>query len=197
MKKALVFLATLFVFTACNRVPSSNYPVVEIKTVYGNIYAEIYTDKAPKTSEAFLKIVRSGLYNGSNFYRAIKDPMQNSKIKKGIIQGGFYYSKREVMDSLPFVEHESPTSTGLSNTEGTLTMARGEVGSAKSEFFICIGDQTVYDVGRTLKPDGQGYAAFGRVIKGMDVARAIHKKPALQDLFYHPENIISITEVKK
>jgi peptidyl-prolyl cis-trans isomerase A (cyclophilin A) len=66
--------------------------------------------------------------------------------------------------------------TGLRHLDGTLSMARIAPGTAGSAFFICIGDQPDLDFGGRRNPDGQGFAAFGRVAEGMDVVRAIFKK---------------------
>jgi peptidyl-prolyl cis-trans isomerase A (cyclophilin A) len=78
--------------------------------------------------------------------------------------------------SSPFdpIRHESNLKTGLSHEDGAIPIARGELGSASSEFFICIGDQSGLDYGQPRNAGGQGFAAFGRVVRGMEAVRAIN-----------------------
>ena len=73
---------------------------------------------------------------------------------------------------LPPIKHETTVLTGILHKDGVISMARNEPGTATSEFFICIGDQPSLDYGGKRNPDGQGFAAFGKV---MDVVRKIHK----------------------
>ena len=75
-----------------------------------------------------------------------------------------------------------PTSvTGLAHVDGTISMARAEPDTATSDFFLCLGDQPSLDFGGARNPDGQGFAAFGRVIIGMDVVEAIQRAPVSKD----------------
>lgn len=167
------YLLVIWVLLAgCSSV-SSKYPTATIATDYGDILVEIYTDKAPVTSAAFIKNVEEGVYDGTSFYRSVADATQSSNLVKGVIQGGPHVKKPELAAGLPKIAHESPAQTGLSHTTGTLSMARNEAGSARGEFFICVGDQTAYDNSRRLQADGLGYAAFGKVIKGMEVVQEI------------------------
>ena len=73
----------------------------------------------------------------------------------------------------PVIAHEPTSVTGIRHLDGVVSMARSEPGSASTEFFICIGDQPALDFGGNRNPDGQGFAAFGKVIKGMEVVRSI------------------------
>ncbi len=79
--------------------------------------------------------------------------------------------------------------TGLKHLDGTLSMARNEPGTASSEFFICVGDQPELDYGGRRNPDGQGFAAFGRVVRGMDVVRKIQHLPEKKQMLVHPVKI--------
>ena len=79
---------------------------------------------------------------------------------------------------LPPIPHETTQQTGLRHADGTLSMARNEPGTASSEFFICVGDQPELDFGGKRNPDGAGFAAFGKVLAGLDVVRKIHQSPA-------------------
>ena len=68
---------------------------------------------------------------------------------------------------------ERTSDTGLRHTDGTLSMARAGPDTAQSQFFVCIGEQPALDFGGHRNPDGQGFAAFGRVTEGMDIVRQI------------------------
>ncbi|MFX6040711.1 peptidylprolyl isomerase, partial [Acinetobacter baumannii] len=74
----------------------------------------------------------------------------------------------------PAIAHETTKQTGLRHRDGTVSMARGAPGTATAEFFICLGDQPELDFGGRRNPDGQGFAAFGQVVQGMGVVRALH-----------------------
>jgi peptidyl-prolyl cis-trans isomerase A (cyclophilin A) len=150
--------------------------VVTIKTELGNIEVEIYEKKAPITAGNFLRYVDENLFEGASFYRTVTmDNQPDNDVRIEVIQGG-----RLSGDSsgyLPIV-HETTDKTGILHEDGVISMARDRPGSATSEFFICIGNQPELDFGGKRNPDGQGFAAFGRVIRGMDVVRKIHEQPA-------------------
>jgi peptidyl-prolyl cis-trans isomerase A (cyclophilin A) len=101
------------------------------------------------------------------------DNQPDNDIKIEVIQGGPGRQGRE--RQLPPIEHETTEATGIKHLDGVISMARNRPGSATSEFFICIGDQPSLDFGGMRNRDGQGFAAFGRVIKGMDVVREIQQ----------------------
>ncbi len=148
-------------------------PVVSIQTELGNITVEIFEKSAPVTASNFLRYVDEGRFKESCFYRVVRmDNQPNSEIKIEVIQGGLRFTHREKM--LPSIEHETTQETGILHLDGTLSMARGTPGTAASEFFICVGDQPELDFGGKRNPDGQGFAAFGKVVKGMDVVKKIH-----------------------
>jgi peptidyl-prolyl cis-trans isomerase A (cyclophilin A) len=115
-----------------------------------------------------------------------------SNYNTGIIQGGIWQSNNKKVIALPGIVHEPPKQTGLSHTTGTLSLARSTPGTANSEFFICVGDQTGYDSSKNYNPDGLGFAAFGRVISGMDIVRQIHKQQANGQSFTKPITILNI-----
>lgn len=154
------------------------HPNVEIQTQFGKIQIELYPDKAPKTVAAFLSYVDEGLYKNSSFYRVLKEENQpSSAFKSELIQGGIWQSDNKKAATLKGIPHETTRQSGILHTNGTISLARTIPGSATSEFFICVGDQPAYDYGNTANPDRQGYAAFGRVVKGMDVVKIIHQQP--------------------
>jgi len=167
--KHLYLLATFLM----GLVSCENNPKVIIETNLGNIVCELYDDEAPITVANFLRYVDDSRYNGSVFYRVVtldNQPDQNIKIE--VIQGGLFADNHSLMH-MP-IKHESTQQTGLLHADGTISMARMEPGSACSEFFICIGEQPELDFGGQRNSDGQGFAAFGKVTKGMEVVRKIH-----------------------
>lgn len=169
------------------------YPRVLIKTSLGEIEAELYPDKAPLTVAAFLSYVDSGYYDRTSFYRVLNTDNQPSYAPKAeIIQGGLYGTANKPKQ-LPGIPHESTKQSGLKHLAGTLSMARLEPGTASSEFFICLEDQPGFDYGGENNPDKQGYAAFGRVLKGMDVVRKIYNRPEYEQRFDPPIPIVSIS----
>ncbi|MCF2446476.1 peptidylprolyl isomerase [Dyadobacter sp. CY345] len=144
---------------------------VLVETDKGDITIRLDTEKAPVTCENFLKYVDQKRYDGAIFYRVVKpDNQPNNKIKIEVIQGGV---KDDTAKNLPPIIHETTKITGLKHSNGTLSMARMGPGTASSEFFICINNQPELDFGGKRNPDGQGFAAFGEVVSGMDVVLKI------------------------
>lgn len=151
-------------------------PRVCISTEMGDIIVEIYPDRAPVTATNFLAHVKRGDYTNSAFYRVVRlNNQPDNRVKIEVIQGGLFND--ELLDTIPTIIHETTRQTGLLHTDGVISMARNEPGSASTEFFICIGDQPSLDFDGDRNPDGQGFAAFGKVVKGMDVVRAIQQLP--------------------
>lgn len=188
MHKLIIATVAVLLFS-CS---SNKNPHIIIKTNLGNVEAELYPDKAPKTVAAFLSYVDSGFYKNSSFYRVLFIEAMASDYNTGIIQGGIWQSNNKKAIALSGIVHEPPKQTGLSHTTGTLSLARSTPGTANSEFFICVGDQTGYDSSKNYNPDGLGFAAFGRVISGMDIVRQIHKQPANGQSFTRPITILNI-----
>lgn len=144
-------------------------------TNHGNIDIDLYLDKAPTTAENFLKLVEGGHLDGGTFYRVVTYENDNGKPKIEVIQGGLGDEGESPFDP---IQHETTQQTGILHKDGVISMARGDVGTASSEFFICLGDQPGLDYGNTRNPDQQGFAAFGKVVSGMDIVRRINRLPA-------------------
>ncbi|MEO6490425.1 MAG: peptidylprolyl isomerase [Ferruginibacter sp.] len=187
----IVIVAALFIIS-CSR---SHYtdPHVLIKTRLGDIEVEVYKAKAPVTATAFLDNVEWGIYDKSSFYRVLKTEQLPSDMNTGIIQGGIWPELKNGNKITP-IHHESTKQTGLTHTDGIISMARTDTGTATTEFFICIGDQSPLDFARRGTSDGQGYAAFGKVFKGMDIVRKIHNQGNHGDIF---DQKIEITVIKR
>jgi peptidyl-prolyl cis-trans isomerase A (cyclophilin A) len=164
-----------------------------LSTDLGDIIIEVYLDKAPATAANFLRYVDENRYREAQFYRVVTmDNQPNSDIKIEVIQGGIGFIESELR--LGPIEHETTDKTGILHTNDVISMARAGPGTASSEFFICIGDQPELDFGGKRNPDGQGFAAFGRVVKGMDVVRKIQVQPEKNQMLIKP---IRITNVKR
>jgi peptidyl-prolyl cis-trans isomerase A (cyclophilin A) len=137
---------------------------------------EIDLEAAPVTAANFLRYIDENRIEGATFYRIVTLQNQpNSDVKIEVIQGGLV--GRQSGNGLPPIEHETTEKTGILHKNGVISMARMNPGSASSEFFVCVGDQPELDYGGKRNPDGQGFAAFGRVIEGMEVVHKIHRLP--------------------
>ncbi|HNU87541.1 MAG TPA: peptidylprolyl isomerase [Ferruginibacter sp.] len=190
--KRLIFLL-LVVVLSCNQADDKT-PHVLIETRLGDIELELYPEKAPVTVAAFLSYVDSGYYSNSSFYRVLKADELPNPNNTGIIQGGIWQTKPEIKVRLSGIKHESTAQSGLTHQSGTVSLARTTPGSASSEFFICIGDQSPLDAGRRGTEDGQGFAAFGKVIKGMPIVRKIQEQKSHGDAF---DKKIEIYKIKR
>ena len=168
---------------------------VRIMTGMGNVDVELYPDKAPGTVENFLRYVDGGFYQGGRFHRTVTlDNQPDNDVLIEVIQAGIN-TERDVerFDPIPL---ERTSVTGLRHEDGVISMARGEPDSARSDFFICIEDQPSLDFGGDRNPDGQGFAAFGKVIDGMDVVRAIQSAPVEEQRLTPPVGILSIERLR-
>lgn len=172
MKRVAALILLLSIIASCTK----KTPVVIIETKFGNIHIELYADKAPITSENFMRYVDDQRYVGSTFYRVVKANNQpNSDVKIEVIQGGLYEDNHP--QNLPPIAHENTKTTGILHTDGVISMARYGPGTATFEFFICVGNQPSLDFGGSRNSDNHGFAAFGKVIQGMDIVRIIHNQP--------------------
>jgi peptidyl-prolyl cis-trans isomerase A (cyclophilin A) len=137
---------------------------------------ELYAEQAPATVSNFLQYVKGGHYRGGSFFRTVTmDNQPHNPVKIEVIQGGIHPWREQ--DLLPPIKLERTHVTGVQHKDGIISMARMGPDSAQASFFICIGDQPELDYGGKRNPDGQGFAAFGKVIQGMDVVHAIHRAP--------------------
>jgi peptidyl-prolyl cis-trans isomerase A (cyclophilin A) len=163
------------VFTAVTNL-FGQYRVL-LDTEAGRIEIDVDASHAPATAANFVRYVRQGFYNGGQFHRTVT--MQNqpdNNVKIQVIQAGPNpLDKRPLHRPIPL---ERTNRTGLSHLDGTVSMARDAPDSATADFFICIGDQPELDFSGKRNPDGQGFAAFGKVVRGMDVVRKIQQRPA-------------------
>jgi peptidyl-prolyl cis-trans isomerase A (cyclophilin A) len=169
-------------------------PRALIRTDLGDIEVELYKDRAPVTVANFLKYVEERRFRGATFYRVVRaDNQPNNDVKIDVVQGGL--GQDDHPSRLPPIRHETTRETGIVHTDGVISMARLEPGTASSEFFICVGDQPELDFGGRRNPDGQGFAAFGIVSRGMDVVRKIHQGTAEDQSLAPPVSILDVVRL--
>ena len=150
---------------------------VLIQTEQGDIEVEIYTKQAPVTSENFLRYVDAKHYDNGIFHRTVKmDNQPNNKVFIEVVQAGVNPEKTKA--GFEPIKLERTNQTGVKHLNGAISMARTGPDSATSDFFICINDQPELDYGGKRNADGQGFAAFGKAIKGMDVVKKIQQATA-------------------
>ena len=192
MFRKLFYIVIAFYFVCCSS-PEYKNPHVIIDTKFGKIEVELYPDQAPKSVAAFLRFVDSGYYKNASFYRVLNDDNQPSNAPKSeLIQGGIWKTNNKLATSIPGIPHEPTNQTKILHQDGVISLARAEPGSAGTEFFICVGDQPGFDYGGKNNPDGQGYAAFGKVIKGMSVINSIYNADEYDQALDPPVSIYSI-----
>ena len=152
---------------------------------------DIDTLHAPATSGNFLRYVDEGFFDGGQFHRTVKmDNQPQNAVKIEVIQASIAPSRTK--DEYPAIPLERNNRTGLRHLNGTISMARDKPDTAQSSFFICIGDQPSLDFGGARNPDGQGFAAFGRVVKGMEVVKKIQQAPADGQQLKPPVRIVKV-----
>ena len=175
--------------------PAADGPArVVIDTDAGEIEIELSAARAPATVANFLRYVDERFYDGTSFYRTVTSGNQpDNLIKIAVIQGGAD-GGRTAHEPIAL---ERTTTTGIKHLDGTISMARNGPDSATSEFFICVGDQPELDFGGRRNPDSQGFAAFGRVTKGLDVVARIHQGTADRQRLAPPVRIRAVRRVAK
>ena len=141
--------------------PAEDLVKVALDTSAGRIVLALDRGNAPITTANFLKYVDAGRFNGEGFYRAMKVGADGG----GIIQGGITTDARKLY---PAIEHEPVSKTGIKHVAGTVSMAAFSPGTAKADFFILTTDIPSFDA---------SFAAFGHVVEGMDVVKAIQAAP--------------------
>jgi peptidyl-prolyl cis-trans isomerase A (cyclophilin A) len=149
--------------------PPAALAKVVISTALGDIQLALERERAPVTVENFLRYVDAKRFDGIAFYRAMRITADG---QYGLLQGGL---KGDTQQALPPIPHESPSVTGLSHLDGSISMAREAPGTARADWFIVLGDLKSLD-GKGTDED-PGYAVFGRVVEGMEVVRQILDQP--------------------
>ena len=188
MKKHVLLLT--FLMVSC--IHETAIPI-SMETELGSIQMVLYPDRAPITVSNFLRYVDQNRYKDFHFYRVVHMENQpDNDVKIEVIQAGLGFDKHPM--DLPTILHETTDKTGIRHLNGTLSMARLEPGTASSEIFICINDQPELDFGGKRNPDGQGFAAFGKVISGMDVVRKIQLLPETNQIL---DKVVKVNSIQK
>jgi cyclophilin family peptidyl-prolyl cis-trans isomerase len=157
--------------------PLTDKPRVLIQTSIGDIEVELDAKHAPITTRNFLRYVLEGFYSDGVFFRTVTAANQpDNPVKIAVIQARADPTREQ--EALAPIAIERTRDTGLAHLDGTISMARKGPDTATHHFFICVGDQPELDFGGRRNADGQGFAAFGRVVKGMEVVRKIHESSA-------------------
>ncbi len=195
--RCVMFFCLLLSFASAHTLAQSQSktrPVrVLIQTELGDIVVEVDLTRAPMTAENFLKYVDAGHYDGGRFHRTVKlnpDNQPNNQIKIEVIQAGVNPDKAKA--GFAPIKLERTSETGLRHQNGVISMARTEPDTAISDFFICIGNQPELDFGGRRNADGQGFAAFGRVVEGMDIVKKIHQAPLEAQRLSPPIKILKV-----
>lgn len=168
--RILVALLALFLLAPSVSAMRQSGPIpgmvrVRIETSAGNIVLALDARRAPKTTANFLAYVDDGRLDGTGFYRASR---RTGNPKFGFVQGGIASDARRVLPSPPL---EPTNQTGIRHTDGTVSMAHGaNIDGATGNFSIMVGDNPSLDARGAGR---NGYAAFGRVVAGMEVVRKI------------------------
>ena len=193
----VIFIAGFKVLAAlCLTIAAQQNPQVLIRTELGDIRAGIFESTAPVTASNFLRYVDENRYEGATFYRVLRlDNQPETPFKVELIEGGLRLDARSKRFSP--IPHETTARTRVLHKDGTLSLARSGLGSAGSEFFICINDQPEMDFGGRRNPDGQGYAAFGRVIEGMNIVRRIQQMPTDGQVLIQKVRIKNIVRIPR
>ncbi|MBI3111551.1 MAG: peptidylprolyl isomerase [Ignavibacteriales bacterium] len=188
MRNVLVFFGIIVICAAA--LGQGKIPVV-IETEQGTIELSLDSARAPRSVVNFLKYVDGKFYSGGLFHRTVTMNNQpHDSVKIEVIQAGINPEREQ--DAYPAIEIERTSTTGILHKDGTVSMARLGPNSGTWHFFICVNDQPQLDFGGTRNPDGQGFAAFGQVVQGMDVVRKIQGSPAEGQRLTPPIRISSI-----
>lgn len=169
-RMVLAALAVVAAVPSTAQTPEPSLPRVAIVTTVGTLTVEVETKRAPISAANFLRYVDQKRLDGVSFYWIVKVGPEF-----GFVQFGPHTDTKKY---LPPIKHEPTTLTGLSHTDGTLSIARLGLGTARGEFTISVGDQRrALDAGPGVPADGQGYAAFARIVGGRDVLLKILDTP--------------------
>ena len=166
--------------------------VVVIRTELGVIEVELNAAQAPATVANFLRYVDGKFYDGGRFHRTVKpDNQPDNKVKIEVVQAGMNPDRTK--EEFAPIKLERTRDTGLKHKDGTISMARDGPDTATADFFLCVGDQPELDFAGKRNPDGQGFAAFGKVVKGMDVVKKIQAARAEGQMLAPPIKIVQVT----
>lgn len=195
-RKVIALTAAIAVVGPREALASDEVVGVVMTTASGSVEMAIEVGKAPLSAKQFLAYVDSKAFDGALFHRSVHSDRDPAPVKIEILQAAVRHDAR-----MGPIEHEPTILTGLRHLDGTISVARREVGTGNAgDFFICIGDQPELDYRGLRNADGEGFAAFGRVTQGMEVIRKIWSgktvasklAPQVADRLVSPITIVSI-----
>jgi peptidyl-prolyl cis-trans isomerase A (cyclophilin A) len=196
--------AALIAAPACAAAPAhaaAPVPRVAMLLAHGTVLIDLFTHQAPVSATDFLRYADARYYDGGSFTRTVRADNDHGAARIDVVQGGI----RQGVKPFPPVAHETTLLTGIRHLDGTISLPRDTPGTGSgAEFFICIGAQSSLDFGGRRNPDGKGFAAFGRVVSGMDLIREIWRMDATGpspdaytagQMITRPPRIISVRRV--
>lgn len=162
-----------------------------IETALGDLEIELFADRVPASAAYFLADVRAGLFDGTSFFRIVTLANQKAEPHRRIevIQGGLRHASTDLP---PVIPHETTAMTGLKHLKGTVSLARFAPGAVYHSFFICLRDEPALDFGGARHPDGQGFAAFGRVVEGFTTVERIFARGEAEEHVRDPVRIARV-----
>jgi len=192
-RRSVLLLPALAVAATRPRAAPAQAVRTRVETELGSFVIEVDPEVAPVTVAHYLAHVDRGLLDGGAVYRIVtlanQAPETRHKIE--VVQWGMNRPD-DKPPPLPPIVHETTRQSGLRHLDGTVSMARAQPGSATAEYFVCVGDQPELDFGGGRNPDGLGFAAFGRVVDGMDVIRALHSRGEADQYLAQPIRVRSV-----
>ena len=191
------FTAIMVLVSAASQTPTPQQnAIVVFDTEKGAMEMEVDSVHAPATAANFLKYVDAGFYDGGTVNRSVRpDNTVRHDVEIQVIQFQIDVARRR--EQFPPIPIERTSATGLRHVDGVLSMARSGPDTATASFSIVIGDQPEMDFGGRRNADGQGFAAFGRVIRGMEVVRAIQASPTGSEGPYGTESLMPPIKILK
>lgn len=171
--------------------PLVSFPV-RIETRLGALTVELADAAAPISTDYFLAGVREGIYDGTAFFRVVHPDGSPRSID--VVQGGT--PPPRIVSELERIPHESTEKTGVRHRTGTISLARFGPGAVYHSFFICLRDEPELDFGGLRQPDGQGFAAFGHTVSGLEIARRVSASSKGAELPAEPVTIERIRVVR-
>jgi len=192
-RSVLALPAAAVISTVSLAAPPVSGVRTRVDTELGAFVIEVNPEVAPVTVANYLAYVDRALLDRASVYRIVtlQNQPPDTRFKIEVVQWGLDLPDAQP-PLLPAIAHETTRDTGLRHVDGTVSMARSPPGTASSEFFVCIGDQSELDFGGRRNPDGQGFAAFGRVVDGQDVVRALHSRGEASQRLTQPIRIRSV-----
>lgn len=191
IERTVLALAATMLASAGPALAQPDQPLVILQTTQGDVILRLDTEHAPITTCNFLRYVQQGRYAGGSFFRTVVAETNDNRNPIDVIQAATTAGSDD--PGLGPITLERTIDTGLRHSAGAISMARDGPDTATSSFFIVTRDSPALDFCGGRNPDGQGFAAFGSVISGMEIIQAIHSAPAEDEQLTSPVVIGAVT----